>query len=242
MRQLLRKFNNKLISLLQSWNIIGHPSSFNLDKIDLSQPFNLDQFIYLASKLYNGKSGYICELNREDPELTKKNIFLTYGEILPQGLARLFDFVKPTAADAFVDLGSGAGKTVLQSFLCTDMRGSFGVEIDGARHKVAHDVLLTLQQKAPELFHPNKNIEFLNTNLMEFDFNQVTLVFANSTCYGGNLIATIIDKINKNPNIRAVMTTKQLAGLVYLTKSEMVPIETSWHVPPSKSNCYVYYK
>lgn len=240
MRQLLQKFiHNFFIILGFCKNYFNN--SFDLDKINLLKPLELNDFIIILAKLYKNKSGYICEINREDPELVKKNIFLTYGEILPQGLERLFDFIKPTAADSFVDLGAGAGKTVLQSFLCTQMQVSFGVEIDGARYKVSEDVLTQLKQEVPQLFNQSRSVEFLHANLADFDFNKVTIVFANSTCYGGNLLASIVAKINQNPKIRAVMTTKQLTGLVYLTKSQIIPIETSWHVPPSKSNCYVYY-
>lgn len=236
------KYN--IVRLLNQLGIKSfQPKKPNFKQQDTAIPIDLNKFIDLVEYYYANRSGYICAFDREDPTLAQKNIFLTYGEILPQGLARLFEFVNPTMNDSFVDLGSGAGKTVLQSYLCTDMHASYGVEIDLARHNLAHDVLEKIKQETPVLFEQNnKSIEFINSSIEDFDFSQVTLVFANSTCFGGNLITDILKKINNSPNIRAVFTTKKIEGFKYLPEFEIVPIETSWHVPPSKSNCYVYYK
>lgn len=209
----------------------------------LAKPLGIMDFVYLLNDLYKDRSGFESELNREDYSLTKQNIYLTYGEIMPEGLKRLFDFINPTEHDSFVDLGSGAGKSVLQGYLCTDIRSSYGVEIDGARYRVSQEVLEDLFKKVPDLKNKHKKaIEFENINMTDFDFNKVTLVFANSICNGPHLMEILENKINSSPYVRAVFTTKRMDNLKNLPKFKIIPVETSWHMPPNKSNCYVYYK
>lgn len=221
-------------------------SRFNQKMIDfnkLNMPLDLADFHVVLQTLYKERSGYNCSLSREDQTLAMKKIFLTYGEILPEGLAKLFDFVKVNPEDSFVDLGSGAGKAVLQSYLCTDMHSSYGVEIDEARFQISVEAIEDLKQKAPHLFADlNKKIYFLNKNITDFDFSKVSLVFSNATCFGPNLMGLIAEQINNNPNVRAAMSTHKIEGLLNLTQENIVDIEVSWHIPPNTSPCYVYTK
>lgn len=192
---------------------------------------------------YAKRSGYHTALSREDFTLAQKNIFLTYGEILPDGLDKILRFVQPNYNDSFIDLGSGAGKIVLQSFLCTNMKACYGVEIDQARFNTSLDALYDLQQKLPELFHDSsRSIKFFNINILEFDFSKVTIVFSNATCFGPNLMSKIADKVNLSSSVRVIISTHKIDGLLNLTKEYLIEVETSWHIPPAKSNCYLYLK
>ncbi len=219
-------------------NIVCRTQQRFLKRISAShKPLTTDDFNYLQAILYYSKSGYVCARDRNDPNLFKENIYLTYGEILPQGLARLFDFINLCEDDSFVDLGSGAGKTVLQSVLCHKIKSGCGVEVDKARFDLSQEVL----GKAKQIFCDLDNIRFLHKNIVDFDFNNCTVIFTNSICFGENLMLEFVNKINQCPGIRAVMSTKRIEGLQNLLQSEAIPIETSWQVPPNKSNCYVYY-
>lgn len=220
-------------------NIVFRTHPRFLKRIAASQePLNTQDFNHLQALLYYNKSGYACERDRSDPSLCKENIYLTYGEILPQGLARLFDFIKLNTDDSFVDLGSGAGKTVLQSVLCHKIKYGYGVEIDKARFDLSQEVLA----KAKNIFIDLNNIKFIHINIADFNFENCTVIFINSICYGENLMLEIVNRVNLHPEIRAIMTTKRIQGLKHLPKLEVIPVETSWHTPPNKSNCYVYYR
>lgn len=215
-------------------------------------PLTSDNFNKLLFLLYKDRSGYVCNIDRQDPNLAKNKIFLTYGEILPAGLNRLFEFLEVNSDDSFVDLGSGAGKSVLQAFLTTDMLVCKGVEVDSARLQVSKDALRDLEQLMPNLLTTKAlsidldidkvGIEYLKLNIAEYDFNGITIVFMNSICFGENLIADIVAKVNAHENIRALCTTKSIEGLTHLIKQTKIPVETSWHVPPNMTNCYVYYR
>ncbi len=202
---------------------------------DLKDIFNI---------LYKERSGYTSALSREDATLAQQKIFLTYGEILPEGLAKLFEFVKVSQDDSFVDLGSVAGKTVLEAYLSYQMKNSYGVEIDSARHQVALEAFSALERVCPGVIDDRGNksqtIEFENINIINFDFRKVSLVFCNATCFGPNLMSIIAGKVNNSPNVRAVMSTHRMEDLIHLTKESTVQIEVSWHVPPNTSPCYVY--
>lgn len=234
-----------LINLLKKklgFNLINNRLKKNTP---LNIPIDIIDFKNILEYLYQNRSGYITDLNREDPELVKQHIFLTYGEILPEGLNRLFDYVNINNNDSFVDLGSGAGKTVLQSYLCTNIKNSYGVEIDLARHNVAIDALNDLKQNYNDIIpgllsNRDRNIEFLNINIKDFDFSKASILFCNATCYSGGLMDFIKEQVEKNTNIRAVMSTQKIHDMARLANETIIEIETSWHVPPNKSNCYVY--
>mmetsp|Transcript_47923 Transcript_47923/g.111806 ORF Transcript_47923/g.111806 Transcript_47923/m.111806 type:complete len:558 (-) Transcript_47923:91-1764(-) len=68
-----------------------------------------------------------------------------YGELDTAGafdmLAGVNKFGLPLGSvDKFTDLGSGRGHTVVQLYLCTDVKESFGVELVQERHEVAEYV------------------------------------------------------------------------------------------------------
>lgn len=206
-------------------------------------PLNLAELKEILYYLFMERSGYQSALNRDDQTLAGQNIFLTYGEILPEGMAKLMAFVKPTANDSFVDLGAGVGKAVLQSYLCTDMQASYGVEIDNTRCELSTEALAELKQAVPKFFNNKaKIIEFQRMNIIDFNFDKVSIVFCNATCFGPNLMSKIATKINNSPSVRALLTTCRVEGLVGFTAESIVDIEVSWHMPPGTSPCYVYTK
>ncbi len=238
MKHLINRVINNFNYLIFRYKKPKRMQAYNNQKLI---PLSLHELKEVLFLVYHNRSGYISALSREDETLAQQKIFLTYGEILPEGLAKLYQFVKLTVEDSFVDLGSGIGKAVLQSYLSTQMAASYGVEIDKARHELAVEALQELKQSAPNLFaNQSKLIEFHNTNITDFDFNLASIVYCNATCFGPNLMGVISDKINNSRSVRAVMSTCRIEGLVNLTQENIVDIEVSWHLPPSTSPCYVY--
>lgn len=210
-------------------------------------PLELKKIDKLLFLLYKKRSGYECAIERNNPKLASDKIFLTYGEILPLGLKRLLDFIEPNQSDRLIDLGSGAGKVVIQAFLASHMEKCYGIEVDPVRNQVANDALADLKSIAPELLlrksdNYDNHIQFINENIADYAFNDVSLIFMNSICFGENLMSDIVKQINDHPNIRAVMSTKRVEGLQSLDNIEIIPVETSWHIPPNRTNCFVYYK
>lgn len=76
-----------------------------------------------------------------------------YGEITAQGLVRVFDAIGDAGAalcaeDRFYDLGSGAGRAVLQAHLTTPVGRAVGVELVEKRHALAEGALQKLRAAA----------------------------------------------------------------------------------------------
>lgn len=240
----------KLLHYLR--NLINYMLNENRDdkekrlNIDCNSLISIPDLKDIFSILYKERSGYISALSREDETLAQQKIFLTYGEILPEGLAKLLEFVKASKDDSFVDLGSGAGKTVLQTYLSYGIKNSYGVEIDGARYQIALEAFNALEGVCPGVTanraSKSQSVGFENINITDFDFNKASLVFCNATCFGPNLMGIIADKVNNSPSVRAVMSTHKIEDLTNLTKESIVQIEVSWHIPPNTSPCYVYTK
>ncbi|EGT45255.1 hypothetical protein CAEBREN_21991 [Caenorhabditis brenneri] len=61
--------------------------------------------------------------------LNKGRANQTYGEINPLQMASIFDELKLTKEDVFMDIGSGIGQFVLLACLITPMQMSYGIEL-----------------------------------------------------------------------------------------------------------------
>ncbi len=202
--------------------------------------FDKEQYKELQNEYYANRSGYLQLSEEERNKCYSQEIFVTYGEILPEGVATLVNAINPTTKDSFVDLGSGIGKVSLQWFLTTPVKNSFGIEANFTRWRHSEEILQKVKRSHTQQFSNNRRLMFLHENILNFDFSEVTLVFANSTCFSDKLIRAIVSKINKQDKIRIFMSTQEVSGLKNLAYEYVIPIATSWHVPPNKSNCYVY--
>mmetsp|Transcript_7517 Transcript_7517/g.13543 ORF Transcript_7517/g.13543 Transcript_7517/m.13543 type:complete len:559 (-) Transcript_7517:183-1859(-) len=123
------------------------------------------------------------------------------------------------SADKFTDLGSGRGHTVVQLYLCTEVKESFGVELVQERHEVADYVKNKL---AKEL----KNSPQLAASAMgrELVFHQGSLAdeaskWADSTVILANSLLFDDDTMFK---MRALMLKNLPPGTIVLSSKTMI--------------------
>src|SRR5688572_18446384 len=86
------------------------------------------------AELYEGISGFISYQPGEKEENEKKDVFLTYGEVLCPGIDVLIEYANMESHDVFCDLGSGVGKVPMQVFLKTPVKRAFGIEASATRY------------------------------------------------------------------------------------------------------------
>lgn len=91
-------------------------------------------------KYYKGITGYQIS-EQESARLRKKDNGPVYGEITFGSVERVHRILDVNSKDIFVDLGSGVGKAVAQTFLNTKCKLSIGIEVSKERHEKAEKAL-----------------------------------------------------------------------------------------------------
>ena len=136
---------------------------------------------------------------------SRKNFTLTYGEILYDSFTEILSSsslgsLKEQQQDSnkmFIDLGSGTGKASFIAALNSNFQSCIGIEIMSTLHTLALQSLeswKSAQQRFPSSSFHQTQIEFLHGSFLDlklFDWTIGDLVFANSTCYGHEIMAQI---------------------------------------------------
>lgn len=140
--------------------------------------------------------------------------FHSFGEILwSQMLANL----KPNGT--FVDLGSGSGRGVLAASYLSPFTRLVGIEILEGLHQAAIDVYSGYESNVRSLLpatdlRSTQQIEFHCGSFLDLDWtSDVSLVFANSTCFPDALMDQIAEQGEKLRDGTYVVTfTKELSS------------------------------
>jgi len=119
------------------------------------RPTTNSQFV----KYWKGITGYQIS-EQESARLRKKGNGPVYGEINFGSVERVHRILDVNNKDIFVDLGSGVGKVVAQTFLNTKCKLSIGVEVSKERHEKAEKahtrIATSINAQAEQI---NKNLE-----------------------------------------------------------------------------------
>ena len=128
-----------------------------------------------------------------------------YGELPAEPAARLFRWLRLSAEDVFVDLGSGTGKLVAQAVCTTPVGGAVGVELSTFRHQVAETTWARLRaQVAPEEGRRlDARVRWLQEDLRVSDLSQATVVYAGATCFPTPLLSSLAARAYEAPRLRA---------------------------------------
>jgi len=127
-----------------------------------------------------------------------------YGEIMPEGIRRLFDKMDIKANDVIYDLGSGTGKVVIQFACETPCQHCHGIELGETRFKgslLARQALetsgdRTLRQAATQChFHKGDILgESMSTPVWE---KEASILFICATAFPPALMTGILSRIKK---------------------------------------------
>lgn len=115
----------------------------------------------------------------------------TYGEIRPRGILNMFRSAGAKPGDRFVDIGSGTGKiNVLAWFSGLD---STGIEMSSTRCRAACEALKQLPADPVRSGSKEASIRFVMDDIMNVDFSDSDIVFANSVLMPPFIIEYIIN-------------------------------------------------
>jgi len=93
----------------------------------------------------------------------------------------------------FYDIGSGSGRAVFASRFTQDFSKCVGIELLESLHKMSNQVHAKYEKDFQQILSSkvNKTCEFYLDNLLDFDWSDGDVVFANSTCFDDSLMEAI---------------------------------------------------
>lgn len=144
-------------------------------------------------------------------------------------MAYIYEYIRSQFGDTiregnFYDLGSGSGKAVVAMALIHPFKKLIGIEYLENLYKFAAEVADVYEKSVADRYKsykqlftltaPNK-IEFYNGDFLKQKWNDTSIIFANSTCFGAELMTSIAQKANKEckPGTIIITFTKRLNSL-----------------------------
>lgn len=184
---------------------------------------------------YQGISGFISYQPGEKESNEGDKVYLTYGEILYPSVNKIIDYIGDVGPeDVFYDLGSGIGKVGLQFFMKTPVKKACGIEASEKRHLYAEKVYNQVKKEFPDLYLGGRELKSKQGNFLTSGIEDATIIYSCSTCFSEELLSDIGKLIDTCPNIRYVVSMKQIPSKLPLVTT--LDIECTW----DKTKCYVY--
>jgi SAM-dependent methyltransferase len=180
------------------------------NKIDI----NIQHWDYLNS-LYD----------KMNPQIKQNTMPETNGEILYPSVEKLLSIIPFTNKDIFLDLGSGKGRLVIQIFLNTSVKKTYGIELSPELHQQA---IRAADKLLPNFNDKNRELTFLHGNFLTMPLPDATIVMINSTCFDQPMLHQLGKIINEKTSIHTVLTSRPINTLERLTFKKTISIECSW--------------
>lgn len=183
----------------------------------------------IIRQLYSNAYSYaVAASERRRYQLHQTRQFI-YGEITFASLAQLLYFLKLDEHDVFYDLGCGSGQTVYSAALLHPFKKVCGIELLPGLCQIANERKNHFKQIAaeiPELTAVAHHIEFVEDDILNYDFSDATVVFINATCFEGLLWQNLVNKlINLAAHTKIIISSRVLPetyfDLLYSGKKTM---------------------
>ena len=167
----------------------------------------------LLAQLYQGvDGGKIAAAERK--RLNNHERAFVYGEVAIVTFFELLKFVEPQPGEVFYDLGCGTGKTVFAAALLYDLSKSSGIELLPKMFQVCDKALYrfqTLIHQFPPFKEKYYPIEFLHQSILETDYSDADIIFANSTAFFDELWQGMLEQlVHLKPGTRVIVTSREL--------------------------------
>lgn len=158
-----------------------------------------------------------------------------YGEVTYYSFCKIIEQLQLCEEDVFVDLGSGLGMAVFQSFCATSIKRAIGIECDAHRHQQGKKRLMQLQKDLPTLFE-GRTFELIQGDFLSQDLSEVTVAYTCSTAFDAPLLQAIAEKLKSCSKLSRVLSFRKIDGLDDFRLSQVFSAECTWDTV----NCYLY--
>ncbi|KTD34430.1 methyltransferase [Legionella moravica] len=192
---------------------------------------NLPKHAQVFKQLYTEVDGFsLSRLARHNQK--EDAIEYTYGEIEFLPFIALLSLVSPDCDTVFYDLGCGVGKAVIACGMVYPVRKSIGVEILPELYSSACAQIQKLAAN-PDYRTQTQCIQFINSDLLDVDLNEATLVFINSTTFFGTTWERVNSMLSHLPQIHTVITTSKPLLNREFTMITRTKLQMSWGIVPA---------
>lgn len=181
--------------------------------VRMEQPYKLspleEQTMNQKLAIFNDLVGSFSLESGEELSLKEReclagipDITLTYGEIDFVSICEIFYTINNRygglPSGIFYDLGSGMGKAVVAAAMCGQFTVCRGIEILNTLYSISEQVKQKYNRDMPDIIRNNKHlftkfvdIELSRGNMFDFNWSDASIVFANSTCFGTDMMRRI---------------------------------------------------
>lgn len=157
-----------------------------------------------------------------------------YGEIKPASVHRLLGHLELGVDDVLYDLGSGAGKMVVQAAMTVPLRRCVGVELSKMRHDAAKEALARAHEEGLVVA---RRCEFRNEDLLEADLSDATVVYTCSTGFSLRFMRSLTRKLSRLREGLVFVTTQWLFTRHGFEEVDSLRLDMTWK---RRSEVHVY--
>lgn len=187
------------------------------------------------NRIYKNLCGF--EISKEDSQAVKQSFGSpVYGEIMPTALDKLLGYINLNKNDVFYDLGSGAGKVVLQTALSFPVKKAVGIELSKERFEQS----CTALKRAYELgFLNNPKVSFKNIDLMKANLNDATVIYCCSTAFSQKFMNKIVKYLSCFRQSFRLLSLQDLPETKNFELVNILKLDMSW---TRKTSVHIYQK
>lgn len=180
-------------------NIIKEEESLNVSSMNYANRFlPLDKQKSYFSELFKNINGYqVSYEDKKKLELFENKTF-TYSEVEFDGFKEILEVIDLPKNYTFFDCGSGLGKALILASLLTPCNKVVGREKLPTLVEESNVILTNftnyLKSDTPNVLIPEFDVK--QDSFLNYNFQDVNLVFANSTCFDDDLMNSLIEKLS----------------------------------------------
>lgn len=159
-----------------------------------------------------------------------------YGELYYYSYMTLLSYLNMTDTDHFLDIGSGLGKIIFQTFLTSSVASVSGIEINTQRHQISTKIKETLQQQLPELFTHDRQLQIIQGDFLKHSFTHISVVYVCATVFSFELLKAIGKKVNSMQQVKKIVSFGKLPYLNNFKLINNIFLHADWERVP----CFIY--
>lgn len=156
----------------------------------------------------------LSKTQREELQLSEEKS-LIYGEVDYPSFYRILRKINARSGAVFYDLGSGTGKAIFAARLTQDFSKCIGLELLSDLNSRADMIVdrFNSDYKQYLSYGQANECRVYNCSLLNFDWSDGDVVFANSTCFDDELMQSLSDQAESlKPGAIVVTFTKGLSS------------------------------
>jgi len=215
LKELILQKDPRLMELLERFDSQEGQDTAFLDTInDLIEGEAEKLFDSLYNECTLEKAKSLSKAEREVKSMDEEKS-LIYGEVEFHSFARVLRKIGPRPGTKFYDLGSGTGRAVFIARFLHDFDRCVGLEILEGLHGAAAQVLERYNQHYRQYLSTgnSQRVAVYQGSILEQDWSDGDLVFANSTCFDDDLMEQMSKQAERlSPGAFFVTFTKGLTS------------------------------